>query len=187
MQKILTETSVSFKDPNALMIWNEIIRSLDEYPHDSILSKFFLPEQLTLQCRIIAAGMTASLYRPCLSGKEIFDLKLYHIFLMATIWGMQTFLKEWSLIKNKRIYNIRYKEKEQLEKARKKILQKLSQKVTVPKTPRSVLQTFIDKFKTAVDNNDFELKGKVFIKKKYQIMLIAGVYWGYLFAKETIE
>lgn len=187
MQNFLKEENIKFKDPDALMIWNEIIRSLDEYPDDSILSKFFLPEQLTFQCRLIAAGITASLYRPILSEEEIFNQKIYHIILMATIWGMQTFLKEWSVIKNKRTYNIKYTKSEDLEKVRKKILNKLIKNVTVSKTPRLVLQKFIEKFSLIEKKNNFDLNDKVFIKKKYPTMLTAGVYWGYLFAKETIS
>lgn len=166
-------------DPKAIKIYKDIVKSLNEYPNDGVQSKFFLPENLTINSRSIAAAFVMS-FNPKLKLDSVYNSELYSLFLLAAVCGMQIFLKERSMLKNSAPYKVQ-SNKIKTEKAQKEALEILSEKPDVEPFIEQVMANFFLKFLSAKENFEDEL-----LQEKLDLNLSMAMLWGYFFAKEMI-
>lgn len=173
------------KDPNAFRIYEEIIKSLGAYPNDSNQASFFLPETIIINCRSVAAAFTMSLYGPPIGTSRVYNTKLYSYFLLASVCGVQTFLKERSIIKNHAPFTIQANIRK-IKKAQQVALEKLTLKPPITQSTEQVIIKFLLQLSTAKEKANFEIKGKKLSKDKIDTNLSSAILWGYYFAKEMV-
>lgn len=173
------------KHPQALRIWEEIITSYNTYTNDSSVVRFFLPEQLILHCRPVAAAFTSLPYSPTLDPQKVYETSLYYVFLLSTVCGVQIYLKEQAIERGYGPYKI-YADETIVKNAKEQALLGLSMGAKLPEPADQVMKKFIAQFANSTQKSNFRLKGKSFDRKRYEYLLPASVFWGYLFAKDMI-
>src|SRR5687768_9618680 len=87
-------------DSLAHKVWADVVYSMDQYTHDSVTSKFFMPEQIINHCRAVAAAFAQLHYSPIPSTKEIYKTRLFSLFYLSMTCGVQVFLKERAIFTN---------------------------------------------------------------------------------------
>ncbi|MBI5044956.1 MAG: hypothetical protein HZC02_03450 [Candidatus Levybacteria bacterium] len=168
-----------------LRIWEEIIGSMDQYTHDSLLSKFYLPEEILTQCKKSAEIFAQLLYSPIPSSKEIEKTKLYGLMYLSMACGVQIFLKERSIEKGYTPYKIA-NDPAHIRNTRLKIGNMLSEGVRVKSPVSQVIDLFIFHLDTNSYIKKFSIKKKEFNAEKFEDLLPAAIMWGYLTAKELV-
>jgi len=174
------------KHPNALKIWNEIIYSYNTFPNDSSISRFFLPEELIIEARSVAAAFTILLYNPQPDIKKIYNTKLYYMFLLSSVCGIQIFLKQRALETGFKPYKANLN-KGKIENAKANALFLLTLGTSIPKAPHQVMKKFIFQLLSSKNTLQFRVKGSRFDKTRYQTLLNASILWGYFFAKNMLK
>ncbi|MEK7605145.1 MAG: hypothetical protein AAB478_01335 [Patescibacteria group bacterium] len=172
-------------DPSVQRIWEDIVYSMDQYTHDSALSKFYLPEDLLVHCRKASNIFSQLLYNPIPSPEEVSRTRLYGMLYLSMTGGVQIYLKERSLTKGYLPYRIR-KEDEDIRLARQKIGRTLSEGIKVQPPVSQVMELFITHLNTQQYIRRFSLRGREFNVDKFENLLPAAIMWGYLFAKELV-
>lgn len=186
MEKSQTVEDTYLKNPLSRQIWNEIVASLEEYTDDNIVAKFFSPEPLVLQCRIMAAALTAALYDDEITQEELLDTPAYHILFTATIWGVQTYSKEWLFVQNHTTFVLAKNTQEELAETRSDVLKQLTEKIIISDAAQDVLQAYYAKFILNGSEEEYAIRNKKFNKEQFNNTLKTALYWGYLFGKATI-
>lgn len=172
-------------DPLAQQVWEDVIYSMDQYTHDSEVSKFFLPDEIITQCRTIAAAFAQIHYMPIPSTTEVYKTRLFGLFFLAMTCGVQIYLKERSVFMSYAPYTI-LQDAREIREARRKIFRQLEDGIEVFSPIDEVMELFIKqltpvKAKIIRYTKDLEFNDKLFDK-----ILPITLMWGYLFAKEMI-
>lgn len=173
------------KDPKAFRIYEGIVNSLNEYPHDSNQAKFFLPENITVNCRSIAGAFTMSSYDPVLDPEKVYKTKLYSYFLLALVCGVQIFLKVRSLEKNSSPYSIEA-HPNKIKKAQQNALLSLTVKPPIPAYAEEVIIKFLLRLSVSREKENLNIKGKKIYKERIDMNLSSAILWGYYFAKKMV-
>lgn len=174
-------------DPTVQRIWEAIVYSMDEYTHDSALSKFYLPEDLLEHCRGAANIFAQLLYTPIPSSEEIKRTRLYGMLYLSMTCGVQIYLKERAFTKGYLPYRI-LNDEVTVRLARNKVGKILSEGIKVQPPVSQVMELFITHLNTEQYIRRFTLRGKEFNAEKFENLLPAAIMWGYLLAKElTID
>lgn len=173
------------QDTVAAMMYTDISGLINEYTHDSIEPKFFLPEPLIDHCRTIAAAFAAELFTPPLEDKRVFETEQYSTYLLTTIFGSQLFIKERSIAKHRAPYLVETNI-QKIHEAKKKALESLKNKEKISFPVEQVMNTLVAKLKQVKKK---EKKGtkKPFSKKNFELYLYTTLLWGYFFAREMIH
>lgn len=158
---------------------------MDQYTHDSALSKFYLPEDLLIHCRKASTIFSQLLYNPIPSHEEISRTRLYGMLYLSMTGGVQIYLKERSLTKGYLPYRV-LKEDEDIRLARQKVGRTLSEGIKVQPPVSQVMELFITHLNTQQYIRRFSLRGREFNADKFENLLPAAIMWGYLFAKELV-
>lgn len=172
-------------DPAVQRIWEDIVYSMDQYTHDSALSKFYLPEDILIHCRTAANIFTQLLYSPIPNPDEVKRTRLYGMLHLSMTCGVQIYLKERALTKGYLPYRI-IKDVQSVRHARNKIGRLLSEGIKVQPPVSQVMELFITQLNTDHYIRRFSLKGREFNTEKFENLLPAAIMWGYLLAQELV-
>ncbi len=183
MKRIVKEKAAI--DPLAQQVWEDVIYSMDQYTHDSGVSKFFLPDEIVTQCRSIAAAFAQIHYVPIPSTTDVYKTRLFGLFFLAMTCGVQIYLKERSVFTSYAPYRI-LTDTNGIREARRKIFRQLEDGIEIFSPIDEVMDLFIKqlspvKTKIMRYTKDFEFNDELFDK-----ILPITLLWGYLFAKEMI-
>ncbi len=176
---------VEYIDPIAQNIWHTVVESMDQYTHDSILSKFYLPEEIIIHCRSVASIFAQIHYAPLLEPEEAYKTRLYTLFLFSMMCGVQIYLKERVMLKNYPYYRI-LTDKKAVREAKHKVTKSLFDGAVILETIDQVMNMFLTQLMVIKQKRRFTLRDKMFDDEKFDRFLPASILWGYLFAKEMI-
>lgn len=183
--KRLPDNKKQMIDPAVQRIWEDIIYSMDQYTNDSVLSKFYLPEELLTHCRITANIFTQILYTPIPTSDEASKTRLYGMFHLAMSCGVQIYLKERSLIKGYLPYKI-ISDPNLIRSVRNKVGKQLSEGIKVHPPVSQVMELFINQLNTKRFMKRFTLANREFNTEKFENLLPVAIMWGYLLAQELV-
>ena len=173
------------KDKKAKRIWEEVVYAYNNYTNDSSVSKFFLPEELIVQCRPVAAAFAASLYSPQLAPEEVYSSSAYYVFLLTTIAGVQIYIKERSLANNRSPFIIE-KNEEKVLAIKQKSLGALTRGVKLTIAIQQVMRKFLAQFLTKEKKKELAIVDHEFSMEKYDSILATSIIFGYYFSKSMI-
>ena|SRR3990167_5635578 len=176
---------IEYIDPVAQTIWHTVVDTMDQYTNDSVLSKFYLPEELVTHCRSTASIFAQVHYAPLLEPDEAYKTRLYTLFLFSMMCVVQIYLKERSMIKNYPYYKIVSNER-LVKEARQKVTKLLFDGAVILETIDQVINMFLAQLMVIRQKRRFTIKDKIFDEEKFDRFLPASILWGYLFTKELI-
>lgn len=176
---------VEYIDPVAQNIWYTVVDSMDKYTHDSVLSKFYLPEEIIIHCRSVASIFAQIHYAPLLEPEEAYRSRLYTLFLFSMMCGVQIYMKERTVLKDSHYYNI-LSDKEAVKEAKQKVTKLLFDGAVILETIDQVMNMFLTQLMVIRQKRRFTIKDRLFDEEKFDRFLPASILWGYLFAKEMI-
>lgn len=185
MDDMFLPNDTYLRDPKAQRLWDELVISYNSYPSDSSVAKFFLPEELVILCRPVAAAFTSAFYHPALNTKEVYASQAYLLFLLATVCGIQLFLRERALLKNYEPYKLKTKQKE-IIKAKEHALFLLNLNSSLPKPAQLVKQKFLIQLSSVRKIHNLELTDKEFYQDRFLPLSESCINWGYFFAQEMV-
>lgn len=183
--KSLPSNEEQIENPEVQRIWEEIICSMDQYTNDSLLSKFYLPEDLLTHCRGAATVFSQLLYTPIPSSTDTSKTRLYSLFYLTMTYGVQVFLKERSITTGYLPYEIT-NDPGLIRSARCKVGRVLSEGIKIKPPVSQVMDIFLTELNAHQYIRRFSLKGREFNSEKFDNLLPAAVMWGYLTAGELI-
>ena len=172
-------------DPLALQIWEEVVYSMDSYTHDSTVAKFYLPEELTTHCRLIAAAFAQIHYAPIPKTEEVMKTRLFGLFYLTIICGAQTYLKERAIFTHYNPYTIQTDEKA-IRELKNKIMHELEEGVPVDAPLSEVMDLFLHQLTPMKQKIMKQAKSRIFHEDLFDKFLPMILVWGYLFAKEMV-
>lgn len=172
-------------DPMALQVWEDVIYSMDQYTHDSTLSKFFMPEEITLHCKETAAIFAQLHFSPIPTTKEVMKTKLFGLFYLAMTCGVQIYLKERAIFTNYLPYVIQ-NDLQEIRVAKKKTLKQLEDGVEIFQPITDVLELFMQQLVPTKEKMKRHNKNRDFNEELFDKILPITLIWGYLFAREMI-
>src|SRR5437667_9539308 len=110
----------SHLEEQALLIAGEIFNLINQYTHDSNVSKFFLTDEVARACYGLAGGFSSVIYSPPLKPDEIKDTTILSFIYAVMTYGFNIYLKERSLVTNGKPYSMPI-DTAVIKKAQKKI------------------------------------------------------------------
>lgn len=174
-------------EDQALVIANEIFNLINEYTHDSYVSKFFLTDEIASACYGLTAGFASVIYTPALSPDETVDATMLSFLYALMTYGFNIYLKERSLRTNSEPYLLPH-EKKIIRNAQKKALDRTA-KGDLFSTPLAdnIIAIILENTETQLDITEFKLKGHRLNKRKFWDYVKLSLYWGYNFAEELLD
>lgn len=173
-------------EDQALLIAGEIFNLINQYTHDSTVSKFFLTDEIARACYGLAGGFASVIYSPALEPDELKDTTILSFIYALMTYGFNIYLRERSLTTNAAPY-VLPSEKAVIKKAQKKTLT-ITSKGTLVSTPLAdkIIAILVQNVKTQVDMDEMKLSKHRFHKKKFLDYTKLSLYWGYNFARELL-
>jgi hypothetical protein len=180
------ENSSGLED-QALLIAGEIFNLINQYTHDSTVSKFFLSDEVANACYGLAAGFASVIYTPELEPEETVDSALLSFLYALMTYGFNIYLKERSLRTNASPYRMPTDDKT-IKKAQRTTLTRTS-KGDLFSTPLSdkIIMIIIENIEQQMDMTEFTMRGHRLNKKKFWDYTKLSMYWGYNFAGILLE
>lgn len=180
------DTAIKLED-QALLIANEIFNLINEYTHDSHISKFFLTDEVASACYSLTAGFASVVYTPALDSETTVDATMLSFLYALMTYGFNIYLRERSLRTNSQPYRLPY-DKKIVRKAQKTTLLRTA-KGDLLSTPLAdnIIAIIIENISTQMNLSEFSLKGHRLNKSKFWDYVKLSMYWGYNFAKELID
>ena len=174
-------------EDQALIIANEIFDLINEYTHDSHVSKFFLTDEVATACYSLTAGFTSVVYTPILDPEQTIDAMLLSFLYALMTYGFNIYLKERSLKTNSQPYRMP-SEKSVVKKAQKTTLTRTA-KGDLFSTPLAdnIIALIIENIQTQMDMNEFTIPAHRMNKRKFWDYVKLSLYWGYNFAGELLD
>ncbi|HSX09308.1 MAG TPA: hypothetical protein VLF93_04090 [Candidatus Saccharimonadales bacterium] len=184
--KVQEESAPALED-QALLIANEIFDLINEYTHDSQVSKFFLSDEVATACYSLTAGFTSVVYTPALDPETTVDATMLSFLYALMTYGFNIYLRERSLRTNSEPYRMPY-DKKSIKKAQKNTLSRTA-KGELISTPLAdnIIAIIIENSMTQLDLNEFTLRGHRLNKRKFWDYVKLSLYWGYNFAAELLD
>lgn len=165
----------------------EISGLINQYTNDSVTSKFFLPEEISVSCYVAAGGFASVIYKTQLEAAEIQKAFALTYFLVLITYGFQIYLKERSIKTNAAPYrlptNTAY-----IENASLLVLEK-AEKGNLISSPLSdeIIKIILKQLQDNTADDDFKLKGHLLDTKKLNTYMILSLYYGYNLASYLIN
>ncbi len=174
-------------EEQALLIAGEIFNLINQYTHDSTVSKFFLTDDVANACYGLAAGFTAVVYTPALDPEETVDCALLSFLYALMTYGFNIYLKERSLRTNAAPYRMPVDMKV-IKKAQKITLGKTS-KGNLVSTPLAdkIIAIIMENIEHQMDMDEFHIAKHRTNKTKFWNYSKLSLYWGYNFAEALLE
>lgn len=181
-----TDNSPGLED-QALLIAGEIFNLINQYTHDSTVSKFFLNDEVANACYGLAAGFASVVYTPALEPEETIDSAMLSFLYALMTYGFNIYLKERSLRTNAAPYSMPY-DKKTIRKAQQKTLSRTS-KGDLNSTPLAdkIIMIIVENIEHQMDMQEFAMKGRKMNKTKFWNYTKLSLYWGYNFAGTLLE
>ena len=105
MDKIVGQNANGLED-QAMLIAGEIFHLINQYTHDSNISKFFLTDYIASSCYGLAGGFASVIYTPALKPKEVKNTTILSFVYALMTYGFNIYLKERSLATNAAPYKL---------------------------------------------------------------------------------
>lgn len=174
-------------EDQALLIAGEIFNLINQYTHDSNVSKFFLSDEVANACYGLAAGFASVVYTPALEPEETVDSSLLSFLYALMTYGFNIYLKERSLRTNASPY-IMPTDPKVIKKAQKVTLARTS-KGDLLSTPLAdkIIMIIVENIEQQMDMNEFTTKSHRLNKKKFWDYTKLSLFWGYNFAGMLLE
>ncbi|MBI4080782.1 MAG: hypothetical protein HY430_03365 [Candidatus Levybacteria bacterium] len=183
--KSLPDEKLQELDPMVQRIWEDIVYSMDQYTHDSVTPKFYLPEQLITHARSTAAIFASYHYMPLLTEKEAYKSRLFSLFLLSINCGIQIFLKERSIMTDYSPYSIETN-MDTIKQAKQKVTRLIFEGVEILVTTDQVMNLVLEHINSPKIIRRLTLNNKELNTEKFEMFLPGSMLWGYLFADEII-
>jgi hypothetical protein len=181
-----TQKDTSQLEDQALLIANEIFNLINQYTHDSHISKFFLTDEIASACYSLTAGFTSVVYSPALDPEQTVDATMLSFLYALMTYGFNVYLKERSLKTNAKPYRLPYN----------KTVVKKAQQITLARTAKgklnstpladTIIELIVDNIHTQMDLKEFEITGHKLNTRKFWDYVKLSLYWGYNFAGELL-
>lgn len=174
-------------EDQALLIAGEIFNLINQYTHDSNVSKFFLDDEVANACYGLAAGFASVVYTPALDAEDTVDCALLSFLYALMTYGFNIYLKERSLRTNASPYRMPHEIKV-IKKAQRETLARTS-KGDLMSSPLSdkIIMIIVENIEHQMDMSEFKIKGHRFNKRKFWDYTKLSLYWGYNFAGALLE
>jgi hypothetical protein len=173
-------------EDQALLIAGEIFNLINQYTHDSNISKFFLSDEIASACYSLAAGFTSVVYSPALNPDDTVNASLLSFYYALMTYGFNIYLKERSLKTNASPYNMPT-DKKIIKKAQKITLERTSngELFSTPLADKIIL-IIIENIENQMELTEFTIKKHRVNKRKFWDYTKLSLYWGYNFGKELL-
>src|SRR5258708_5425884 len=93
-------------EEQSMLIASEIFNLINQYTHDSNVSKFFLTDEIAAACYSLACGFSSVIYTPPLEPENIKDTAILSLMYALMTYGFNIYLKERSLTTNAAPYSL---------------------------------------------------------------------------------
>jgi hypothetical protein len=185
MEKPVQAQSAKLED-QAMLIAGEIFGLINQYTHDSNISKFFLTDDVARSCYGLAGGFASAIYAPALEAEEIQSTTIFFFIYALMTYGFNIYLKERSLLTNAASYKMP-QDPVIIKKIQKKILS-ATHRGKLVSTPLAdkIIKILITNIKNQIKTEELYLKGHRLNKKKFFSYCNLSMYWGYNFARELL-
>jgi len=182
----MQEKSTKLED-QALLIANEIFNLINEYTHDSHVSKFFLTDEIAMSCYSLTAGFTSVIYTPTLDPEQTVDSTMLSFLYALMTYGFNIYLKERSFKTNSQPYRLPHI-RTIVKKAQEATLSRTA-KGNLFSTPLAdnIIALIIENITTQMDLSEFTIRGHKLNKRKFWDYVKLSLYWGYNFAGELLD
>lgn len=186
MKKVIGEVPIGLEE-QAMLIAGEIFNLINQYTHDSNISKFFLTDEVAHACYGLAGGFASVIYTPPLDPNEIKNTTILSFVYALMTYGFNIYLKERSLSTNAAPYKMP-SDPVVIKKIQKKTLTYTS-KGKLVSTPLAdkIIKILITNIKNQIKLSELTLKGHRLNKKKFFDYSKLSMYWGYNFARELLN
>ena len=186
MANRITQDRTQLED-QALLIANEIFNLINEYTNDSMVSKFFLTDEIASACYGLTAGFTSVIYSPTLTPEQNVDATMLSFLYALMTYGFNIYLKEHSLKTNTKPYRLP-SDKTVVKKAQKLTLSRTA-KGDLMSTPLAdnIIAILIENIHAQMDLSEFALIGHKLNKRKFWDYVKLSLYWGYNFAGVLVD
>ena len=182
MQKPVQAQSAKLED-QAMLIASEIFSLINQYTHDSNISKFFLTDDVAHSCYGLAGGFASAIYTPALETEEIQNTTILSFVYTLMTYGFNIYLREHSLSTNSAPYKIP-QNPVIIKKIQKKTLSStLDGKLVSTPLADKIIKILITNIKNQVKIEELSLKGHRLNKKIFFDYCNLSMYWGYNFAR----
>lgn len=170
----------------AMLIASEIFQLINQYTHDSNVSKFFLADEVATACYGLAGGFSSVVYSPPLEPERVKDTAILSLMYALMTYGFNIYLKERSLITNAAPYRLPTDQKT-IKDIQKKTLKRTSMGKLLS-TPLSdkIIAILLENVKNQMSMSEFILEGHRLHKRKFNEYVKLSLYWGYNFARELL-
>jgi hypothetical protein len=180
------ENTTGLED-QALLIAGEIFNLINQYTHDSTVSKFFLSDEVANSCYGLAAGFASVIYTPALEPEDTIDSAMLSFLYALMTYGFNIYLKERSLRTNAAPY-IMPTDKKIIRKAQQRTLT-LTSKGNLQSTALAdkIIKIIVENIEQQMDMQEFVVKKHRMHQKKFWNYTKLSLYWGYNFAGVLLE
>lgn len=181
MPKSKSQQSPALEE-QAMLIAGEIFHLINQYTHDSNVSKFFLTDEIATACYGLAGGFSSVVYTPPLEPDEIKDTAILSLIYALMTYGFNIYLKERSLTTNASPYTLPT-DRKKIKTIQKRILARTSNGKLIS-TPLSdkIIKILCENVRTQMYLSEFALKDHRLSKRKFYEYVKLSLYWGYNFA-----
>ena len=186
MSKQAPQQNSNLED-QAMLIASEIFNLINQYTHDSNVSKFFLTDEIAAACYGLAGGFSSVIYTPSLEPENIKDTAILSLMYALMTYGFNIYLKERSLTTNAAPYSLPT-DKKIVKRVQKRTLALTSSGALIS-TPlaEKIIDILCGNVKNQMQLSEFVLKGHRLNKRKFYDYVKLSLYWGYNFARALLE
>lgn len=186
MKKGLKPSPVGLEE-QAMLIASEIFALINQYTHDSNISKFFLTDEIARSCYGLAGGFAAVIYSPALEPEEIKNTTILSFIYALMTYGFNIYLKERSLSTNAAPYRLP-SNSSYIKEVQKKTLSHTSEgKLVSTSLADKIIKILLTNIKNQIKTEELSLKGHRLNKRKFLDYSKLSLYWGYNFARELLN
>lgn len=170
-----------------MLIAGEIFNSLNQYTHDSNISKFFLTDDVANACFKLAGGFASVIYTPQPKPEEIKNTTILSFIYALMTYGFNIYLKEHSLSTNAAPYTLPRDPKVIKKIQKKTLLYTSAGKLMSTPLADKIIKILTNNIKNQVKMEEFSLEGYRLNKRKFLDYCKLSMYWGYNFARELLN
>ena len=173
-------------EEQAMLIASEIFNLINQYTHDSGISKFFLTDEIARACYGLSGGFSAIIYSPALKPRTLKDSAILSYVYALMTYGFNMYLKERSLRTNAAPYSLP-RDKKLIKQIQKKTLAMISEgELTSTPLADKIIDILVRNVKNQMDMQEFMIKGHKLQKRKFLDYTKLSLYWGYNFARSLL-
>lgn len=186
MKKLLHQNKNRLEE-QAMLIAGEIFNLINQYTHDSNISKFFLTDDIAHACYGLAGGFASVIYTPPPKPEEIKNTTILSFIYALMTYGFNIYLKEHSLSTNAAPYTLP-RDPKIIKKIQKKTLSYTSRgKLVSTPLADKIIKILIVNIKNQIKMDELSLKRHRLNKRKFFDYCKLSMYWGYNFARELLN